>query len=1211
MKQLLLLSIALCCLCGYAISQNGHITLTHSAQKSGLLQSNSMTGFCTTFSFNSIESQSISNEKGNFSEIYIDGSFPYGEVGSPSLPMVTRLIAIPQGATPVVTVNGYSESEYALSDYGINTLSAQQASVRKDIDPTTVEYVVDEAAYARDTYTTDEIASVEYLGTMRGIRLGKLTIRPVAYNAAANMVKVYNDVNVTVSFENADAALTQSMFASTYSPAFNSIYDQLFNKSIFGNSAIKGVYDSHPDMYSTPVRMLVICYSGFKNNASLNQWLQWKLQKGYYVDIFYTDETGTTASAIASFIKTKYNASVASGNAYTYLITIGDTGQVPQYQTKDIDEDAASDIGYSSVDYATNRDYFPDMYYSRISVENATHLANYVNKVIAYEKYEFADGGNFLNNVIIVGGWDSSWTSMVAAPTVNYAKNNYFNASNTTYGGFGNGTISTVISTNSTQGYSGSNNGCYNGINNGACFVNYTAHGDKQKWEQPLFSAKQVETLTNTGKYFFGVGNCCLSGNFNNAEQTSYGGTTYYPTSAIGKTACFAETMIRVPNAGAIAYIGCAPYSWWYEDFYWGVGAHSFSSGNAPSTTGSTMGFYDAMFTNDYWNSASSLLFIGNLAVSSAISSGYSTSSGNNGTGSYGSEYSNSDVYYWSFYHTFGDGSVMPYITKPETNTVSHSASIMAGMTSLTVNAVAGSYVAVTDNVSTIYGVAVANAQGVATVNFTESIPSSGTLYVVVTRQQYQPYFGTVDITIANEPYVSIQSYSPQNVSFGTTNDLSMTLVNMGGVATTGTTNVSLTTSDQYLTLNAASASFGAMTAQGGTASSNAFNFSVAENTPDGHVATINATITNGSHSWEGTMTITGAGPICDAPTGLNVALNGSNATITWDTQTITPITISDDFESHTAFAINSPGTVGWTYIDGDNTETGGFSGFNFTGEESKMAYIIMDKGSISNLNAGHSGNKFLAALWTQNVQNDDWVISPELNFTENFTFSFWARSNHTTYASEKFYAAYSTTGNSASNFINLNNTATTTTNAWTQYSYTVPASAKYVAIHCVSNDQYMFGVDDITISGNVISGAASINLYDNGILVASNLTSGTYTANNLTAGEHCFSIRAICDDNSESMSAQSCVTIDGHTNIEEDSISVELYPNPTDGKFMIECKEITTVEIFNLVGQIVERVEANSDTISIDASNWAEGVYSVRIKTSDAGIVVKQIIKQ
>ena len=699
-----------------------------------------MTGLRASFSFSSLDATTIQTSRGELSEISIEGAYPNGNVGEPQLPMFTRLIAIPTGATPIVSVGGHSETEYALSDYGMGTVAAMQAPVRKNVDPSTVEYAFDEAAYARNSYNDDPIAMVEVLGTMRGITLGRLIVQPVRYNPAAGTVKVYNDVEVSVDFQNGDAEGTMQMFKSTANVAFQSVYDQIFNiDMLMGGS--KDAYTDHPDFYNTPVRMLVICYSGFEGNSALNEWLQWKLQKGYYVDIYYTgtgtNNAGTTAANIKNFIKTKYNASVAAGNAYTYLIVIGDTGQVPQYMTKTVDESCASDLGYSSVNFTTSStsNYFPDMYYSRMSVENTTHLTNYINKVLTYERYEFADGGNYLNNVILVGGWDSSWTSSVAKPTINYGKNNYFNSSNTTYGGFGSGTINATISTSSSAGYSGSNNGVYNGINNGVCFLNYTAHGDKQEWYQPKMTAAHVASLTNTGKYFFAVGNCCLTGNFNNTS------TTYSPGSAIGTNACFAETMIRVPNAGAIAYIGCSPYSYWYEDFYWAVGAHSYSAGNAPSVSGSSKGVYDVMFADQYWNSASSLLYVGNLAVQQAVSNGNTNSSVTSGN------CNNSAHYYFQFYHTFGDGSVMPYITKPEANTVTLPSTVNAGTTSITVNAVAGSYVAVTDNSSVIYGVAEANSSGVATVNFTNAIPNSGTLYVVITRQQYQPYFGTITVT--------------------------------------------------------------------------------------------------------------------------------------------------------------------------------------------------------------------------------------------------------------------------------------------------------------------------------------------------------------------------------------------------------------------------------------------------------------------------------
>ena len=726
-----------------------------SADKAECVKSD-MKGLQATFSFSSLEATTIETTRGELSEIYIAGTFPNGNVGEPQLPMFTRLIAIPTGATPIVTVGGHSETEYTLSDYGIGTVAAMQAPVRKNVDPSTVEYAFNEAAYARNSYNDDPIASVEVLGTMRGITLGRIIVNPVRYNPTAGTVKVFNDIEVSVDFQNGDAEGTMQMFKSTANVAFQGVYDQIFNVDMLMGGT-RDAYTDHPDFYNTPVKMLVICYSGFQGNSALNEWLQWKLQKGYYVDIYYTgsgtNNAGTTASAIASFIKTKYNASVSAGNAYTYLIVIGDTGQVPQYMSKTIDSDigsCASDLGYSSVNFSSSTsNYFPDMYYSRMSVENTTHLTNYINKVLTYERYEFTDGGNYLNNVILVGGWDSSWTSRVAKPTINYATNYYFKSSNTTYGGFGSGTISATVSTSSTQGYSGTNNGCYNGINNGVCFLNYTAHGDKQEWYQPKMTAAHVATLTNTGKYFFGVGNCCLTGNFNNTT------TTYSPGSAIGTNACFAETMIRVPNAGAVAYVGCSPYSYWYEDFYWAVGAHSYSAGSYPTQSASSKGVYDIMFEDQYWNSASSLLYVGNLAVQQAVTNSNTNSSITDGN------CNNSAHYYFQFYHTFGDGSVMPYITKPEANTVTIPSTVNAGTTSITVNALAGSYVAVTDNSSVIYGVAEANSSGVATVNFTNAIPSSGTLYVVVTRQQYQPYFGTITVvTPATAPTVTTTAIS-------------------------------------------------------------------------------------------------------------------------------------------------------------------------------------------------------------------------------------------------------------------------------------------------------------------------------------------------------------------------------------------------------------------------------------------------------------------
>jgi hypothetical protein len=1015
--SLLLLAFGLC-----AVAQQIQL---RSVDKAECVKSD-MTGLKASFSFSSLDARNIETTRGNLSEIYIDGTYPNGNVGEPQLPMFTRLIAIPTGATPIVTVGAHSETEYTLSDYGIGTVAAMQAPIHKNLDPNTMEYAFNEAAYARDSYNNDPIAMVEVLGTMRGITLGRLIVQPVRYNPVAGTVKVFNDIEVNVDFQNGDAESTEQMFKSTANVAFQSVYDQIFNIDMLMGGT-RDAYTDHPDFYNTPVKMLVICYSGFKNNSSLNSWLQWKLQKGYYVDIFYTDETGTSASNIASFIKTKYNASVSAGNAYTYLIVIGDTGQVPQYMNKNIDSsigNCASDLGYASVNFSTSTsNYFPDMYYSRISVENTTHLSNYINKVLTYEKFEFTDGGNYLNNVILVGGWDSNWTSRVAKPTINYATNNYFKASNTTYGGYENGTISATVSTSSTQGYSGTNNGCYNGINNGVCFLNYTAHGDKQEWYQPKMTAAQVATLSNTGKYFFGVGNCCLTGNFNNTT------TTYSPGSAIGTNACFAETMIRVPNAGAIAYVGCSPYSYWYEDFYWAVGAHSYSAGNAPSVSGSSKGVYDVMFNDQYWNSASALMYLGNLAVQQAVSNGNTNSSITDGN------CNNSAHYYFQFYHTFGDGSVMPYITKPEVNTVTIPSTVTPGTTSITVNALAGSYVAVTDNSSVIYGVAEANTSGVATVNFTNAIPGSGTLYVVVTRQQYQPYFGTINVVgNANQAYITATANPAEG---GTVSGAGIYELN-GNCTLTATPNMGYTFTNWKKGSQVVS-------------TNTAYTFTVTENAT--YTATFTAipqyTVTIAPNPVEGGTVAFGG--------------RGNRDDIVYD--------FEDGWQGWTTFQGNTTSPNSWmhntSYPTSNNNFSSGYGHNNSDGFMLSESYI-----------SGSSSGSGTA------VTPDNYLVSPQVRLGGSI--SFYAGARNTSYCAEKFSVMVSTTDNTnASSFTTIATWTLSLSEAgYNSTPYTVDLSAYsgmgYVAIrHYDCYDQWFLCVDDITIvEGEVYTGIESGTYY-------------------------------------------------------------------------------------------------------------------------------------
>ena len=696
MKKLSLL-IVLALSTMFALAQNGRIDLRSTS--SAEITHSDFSSLRATFSYGSIESINVNTERGLFSDITIEGTYPSGEIGTPQLPATHQLLAVPFGATPSVDIISYSTTDYRLSDYGINTLMPHQPSVRKDQRPEDVEFVYNAAAYQTRSLATAPQASIEVQGTLRGIQVGSLVINPVSYNPISNTLRVFNDIEVEVRFNGADRAETERMLLSTYSPYFDIVYKQMFNYR-----QIMDVYDDHPDLMAYPVHMIVITPENYI--SALQPWLDWKTQKGFYINVVTTAQAGSNYNAIRSYVQNLYNTGVSQGNTPTFLVLVGDVAQVPN--TTGSQSHKVTDLYYGSVD----NDYFPDMFYSRMSAENTSQLTAIVNKILQYEQYTMPDP-SYLNNVTLIAGWDSFWTSYVGAPTINYATTYYYNTAH----GF-----NEVHSHVNQSQYSG----CYNALSTGVGFVNYTAHGDNNMWYQPQFTNSNVNQLTNTNKYFLAMGNCCLSGNF------GYGST------------CFGEAMIRAENKAAYSYIGSCPNTYWYEDYYFGVGAtNTFSS--TPNINNTSTGVYDGIWMDDTYHTVSSIVFLGNLAVCYAHAGSYQTSV--------------NPTYYWQAYHVLGDGSIMPYRVQPSANNVSHASTFPSGATSFPVSAQEGSYVAISQN-NVLKGVGLVPASG--TVDVPVSGITSGQVRIVVTKPQRQPYIQDISVS-AGQNYTITVSASPDN----------------------------------------------------------------------------------------------------------------------------------------------------------------------------------------------------------------------------------------------------------------------------------------------------------------------------------------------------------------------------------------------------------------------------------------------------------------
>ena len=225
-------------------------------------------GFTANFYFNNLISKEVQTKKGVFSSIVMEGTFPSGNIGEPSLPAAHQLIAVPYGAINVTAeVVSYTTTEYKLSDFNINRLMPQQPSVRKDQKHEDIKFAYNEKAYASKDYSARNLVDFEILGTMRGIQVGSLTVNPVAYNPAKGSIVVYNDIELKVSYNDYDKTAAYNEFARTFSPYFVPIYRQMFNWR-------DDVYDQHPDLWQAPVKMLVIADRMFEE--SMQEWITWK-----------------------------------------------------------------------------------------------------------------------------------------------------------------------------------------------------------------------------------------------------------------------------------------------------------------------------------------------------------------------------------------------------------------------------------------------------------------------------------------------------------------------------------------------------------------------------------------------------------------------------------------------------------------------------------------------------------------------------------------------------------------------------------------------------------------------------------------------------------------------------------------------------------------------------------------------------------------------
>ncbi|MFO8021520.1 MAG: C25 family cysteine peptidase, partial [Perlabentimonas sp.] len=823
MKKFFALIGVLFLLTTLGVSQDYFIPLDRNKTEAEVLN-NTTNNLNMLFSLSGISGKDITSKDGQaFTELYFGNGYYTGQVGNPKIPAFKRLVQIPFGADVELKVTGYSKKQMSLKDIGINNpIYPVQPSLRKDKTIDEVPFEYNQKAYKTAGFSNESIAKVEILGTMRGVRIARVEVAPVQYDPVNGDVIIYNDIEVELVYKGADKEKTQSVYKNTYSPYFDHVYNTL------ANPYTKNVFDDHPDLTSYPVHMLIVSDRMFEE--TLQPYIDWKTKKGFHVEVAYTDDIGSTSNAVKDYVHAAYNDATADNPAPTFLVIAGDVAQVPASETGS-ESAKLTDLYYASVD----GDYFPEMYYGRLSAQTTQQLENIINKILYYEQYQFEDP-TYLDNATLIAGVDGNWNPKVGEPTIKYGTENYFNADNGFNTVWGYGIADDPNNPNNSSGYTG----CYEDEKIAVSLINYTAHCMETVWGDPQLTISDINSMTNTGKYPLSIGNCCLSAEFGTDE-------------------CVGEAWIRAQDKGAVTYIGSSPSSYWFEDFYWSVGAFPISGTNdgyVPTFEETTFGVYDAPYHSNYVT-AGGLVFVGNLAVTEVDLEGY--------------EIDSSPTYYWQAYNVLGDPSLMPYLTQGENNDVSHMDIMPIGLGSYVVTAEPGSYVAISKD-GTLHGAALVDETGEVEVQI-EPVLEGGDVDIVVTRPQTIPYVVQVPAAALEGPYIALDDYSINDesgndnalVDYGEDFSLDVTLKNVGADDAQGIT-ATLSGTDEYITLETTEeVTFGDISAgetDNFVSYNNAYSFTVSDDVPDQHEATFVLNITDGNDVWESNVKIKANAPV-------------------------------------------------------------------------------------------------------------------------------------------------------------------------------------------------------------------------------------------------------------------------------------------------------------------------------------------------------------
>jgi len=446
---------------------------------------------------------------GRFATLSLPGDGSLQENGKPALPVIRRLIVVPDNAEISYAFTG-SLLITSLTKLGF---PLQVMPVQPPVPkiPGAVEAAIfeqDAALYSSPvTYPTSPVTLSE-AGTLFGRRLVTLEICPLSVIPSTGGLAVYSNMTVTVTFAKGSVQATEIGLTDR---------EQALLQGTVLNPPPTG-----ETIATIQKRLLIIAPNNFIDG--LASFITHKTGRGWLVDCCGTNSAGTTSASIQAFIKSRYTNSATRPDA---LLLVGDVAQIPCFVGSATDN-PDTDLYYGCMDGGS--DWQPEFPVGRFSVSTTNELAAVLAKSMAHERSALEP-------------WIKRATFMASEDnyTVSEGTHNAVIATTLTPLGYASEKLyCNTFSATADQVRQAFNNGCVLGIYSGHGAINYWADG-------PYFTQSDINGLTNAAHYPVICSFACLTGQFSINE-------------------CFAESWLRAPSKGAAAILASSVTSYWDED---------------------------------------------------------------------------------------------------------------------------------------------------------------------------------------------------------------------------------------------------------------------------------------------------------------------------------------------------------------------------------------------------------------------------------------------------------------------------------------------------------------------------------------------------------------------------------------------------------------------------------------------------------------------